>query len=132
MSIEKIFENVESGKTLKKEAIPGALLDESQILSAMKAAGLVGLFGAVSLKRVKQKQSANVQSEYYEGDVTALLPKFLSAFFSKMIVEAEVDYYLKEDGFSVRFHCDYNMTSGGRNGTTGPRVISRDGGKTWS
>lgn len=134
MSIEKIFEAVERKQaTLKKEDLGGALLTTEQMKAAMKAVGIV-FPSSVQLKRLKQKQSANVQTEYYEADITTLLPPVLAAFFSKMVFEAEANFFLKENAYSVRFGADWNHVGGGRNGIGSmgaPVAISMDAGQTW-
>lgn len=134
MSIEKTFESVERRQSsLKKEDLGGALLTTEQMKAAMKAVGIV-FPSSVQLKRLKQKQSANVQTEYYEADITALLPPVLAAFFSKMTFEAEANFFLKENAYTVRFGADWEHVGGGRNGVGSigaPTAISMDAGQTW-
>ncbi len=134
MSIEKTFESVERKQSsLKKEDLGGALLTTEQMKAAIKAVGIV-FPSSVQLKRLKQKQSANVQTEYYEADITSLLPSVLAVFFKKMIIEAEVNFFLKENAYTVVFMSGWDLTRGGRNGTGSmgaPRAVSMDGGQTW-
>lgn len=134
MSIEKTFNSVERKQSsLKKEDLGGALLTTEQMKSALKAVGFV-FPSSIQLKRIKQKQSANVQTEYYEADITAILPPALSSFFSKMVFEAEANFFLKENAYSVRFGLDFDLAGGGRNGvspTASTTAISMDAGQTW-